>query len=867
LGTSVTPWDVPVPAVRKPITVTAESLSVELRRALVRVARVPRLLVASDYDGTLAPIVADPERARPLPESVGALRVLAGLHETTAAVISGRALRDLATLSRLPSEVHLVGSHGSEFDVGFVHALDQTARGLHRKLESVLEAIVDGATGTGLEVKPASIAVHVRRAEPDIAERVLTAVRSGPAGWEGVSVTEGKSVIELAVVATDKGHALDVLRHEASASAAVFVGDDVTDERAFVRLAGPDVGIKVGTGPSAAGFRVPDPEAVATVLALLVEERRAWLYGESAPPIERLSMLANETSVALVSPDARLNWLCHPEPDSAAVFAELVGGAGAGHFSVKPARGGLPLSQRYVPGTMTVETRFSQVVVTDYLAHGSPAHRTDLVRVLSGSTPVLASFAPRPEFGQVGVRLRAEPGGLRVVGTGDPIVLLSPGVTWEITGDGMHETATATIDLVSGEPVVLELRCGTTDLSPAPEEELVRRSAAEGAWSRWVQTLRLPGVAREMVARSALTLRGLCHEETGGIMAAATTSLPEEIGGVRNWDYRYCWLRDGSLTARALVSLGSVAEAEGYLRWMHGVLASLPGPEYLHPLYTLAGTTLGPEAVLDTLPGYAGSRPVRVGNLANQQVQLDVFGPVVDLVVELSNVRGKLTDDDWRMVGAMVRAVAARWHEPDHGIWEERHTPRHHVYSKVQCWVTVDRALKLAERWGRVADPAWPELRDRIAADVLTRGWHGQACGGIGAFTTAYDGLDLDAASLHVGLSGLVDPTDERFAATVTAIEAELRSGSTVYRYHRDDGLPGVEGGFHLCAAWMIEAYLLTGRRTEAEELFDQLVDAAGPTGLLPEEYDPIAERSLGNHPQAYSHLGLIRCAQLLELE
>ena len=851
--------------VRKPTTVTAESLSVELRRALVRVARVPRLLVASDYDGTLAPIVADPEKARPLPESVRALRVLAGLHETTAAVISGRALRDLATLSRLPAEVHLVGSHGSEFDVGFVHALDASARGLHRRLETVLEDIVDGATGAGLEIKPASIAVHVRRAEPEIAERVLTAVRSGPAGWDGVSVTEGKSVIELAVVATDKGHALDVLRHEAGASAAVFVGDDVTDERAFVRLAGPDVGIKVGTGTSSAGFRVSDPDAVATVLALLVEERRAWLYGESAAPIERLSMLANETSVALVSPDARLNWLCHPGPDSAAVFAELVGGAGAGHFSVRPLRGGLPLGQRYVPGTMTVETRFSQVVVTDYLVHGLPAHRTDVVRVLSGSTPVEVSFAPRPEFGQVGVRLRAEPDGLRVVGTGDPIALWSPGVSWQITSDGMHETATATVELTAGQPVVLELRCGTTDLSASPTDEVVRRAAAEGSWSRWVSTLRLPGVARDMVARSALTLRGLCHEETGGIMAAATTSLPEEIGGVRNWDYRYCWLRDGALTAHALVSLGSVTEAEGYLRWLHGVLTSLPGPEYLHPLYTLGGITLGPEAVLDTLPGYAGSRPVRVGNLANQQVQLDVFGPVVDLVSGLSTVRGKLTDDDWRMVGAMVRAVAARWHEPDHGIWEERHAPRHHVYSKVQCWVTVDRALKLADRWGRVPSPKWAGLRDRIATDVLTNGWHPQACGGIGAFTTAYDGLDLDAASLHVGLSGLIDPSDERFAATVTSIEAELRSGSTVYRYHRDDGLPGVEGGFHLCAAWMIEAYLLVGRRTEAEELFEQMVDAAGPTGLLPEEYDPIAERSLGNHPQAYSHLGLIRCAQLLD--
>lgn len=308
------------------------------------------MLVASDYDGTLAPIVADPEAARALPESVGALRVLAGLHETTAAVISGRALRDLATLSRLPAEVHLVGSHGSEFDVGFVHALDERARGLHRRLQGELEGLVEGAVGVGLEVKPASIAVHVRRADAGTAERVLAAVRSGPAVWEGVSVTEGKAVIELAVIATDKGHALDVLRHQAGASAAVFVGDDVTDERAFARLAGPDVGIKVGSGGSAAQFRVADPAAVATVLAFLVEERRAWLYGESAPPIERLSMVAGETAVALVTPDARLSWLCHPGPDAAAVFADLLGGAGAGFFGVKPERNGLPLGQTLCAG-------------------------------------------------------------------------------------------------------------------------------------------------------------------------------------------------------------------------------------------------------------------------------------------------------------------------------------------------------------------------------------------------------------------------------------------------------------------------------------------------------------------------------------
>ncbi|WP_459718827.1 trehalose-phosphatase [Actinophytocola sp. KF-1] len=839
---------------------TAEALPAELRRAIVQIARTPRLLVACDYDGTLAPIVENPDEARPMTESVGALRSLAGLHETTTAVISGRALRDLATLSRLPAEVHLVGSHGSEFDIGFVHALDDQAKALHRRLETELERITDDTAGVQLEIKPASIAVHTRRAEPDVAERVNEQVRQGPCTWDGVQVTEGKAVIELAVVQTDKGRALDVLRHQVGATAAVFVGDDVTDEKAFARLSGPDLGVKVGDGETLAGFRISDPVQVGMVLAFLLEERRNWLYGEQAPPIERLTMLASERSVALLTPDARLTWLCHPEPDSAAVFADLLGGPSAGHFSITPERGGLPLGQRYLPGTMTVETRWSGLLVTDYLDHYVYAHRTDLVRVISGTVPTVIEFAPRPEFAQVQVRLIPSPDGLRVLGTSDPVSLRAPGVTWEITSDGMHDTARAVVTPTADTPIVLELRCGTNDLDPhdVPEEE--RRARAAAYWSEWLDGLTLPPVEKDLVARSALTLRGLCHSETGAIMAAATTSLPEEIGGIRNWDYRYCWLRDGAMTAKALVSVGSTAEAEKFLGWLHGVLATLPGPELLHPLYTIAGTTLPAEAVIDTLPGYAGSRPVRVGNLANQQVQLDVFGPVVDLVAALSEARGKLTDDDWRMVNAMAEAVARRWHEPDHGIWEERHRPRHHVYSKVMCWLTIDRAVKLAEEYGREIDPSWPGLRDEIAHDVLTKGWNDE----VRSFTTAYDGTDLDAATLLIGMVGLLDPTDERFHATVTATEAELRSGSTVYRYHRDDGLPGDEGGFHLCAAWMIEAYLLTGRRTEAEDLFAQIVDAAGPTGLLPEEYDPIAERSLGNHPQAYSHLGLIRCAQLL---
>ena len=847
---------------------SADDLSPELRRALSTIARTPRLLVASDYDGTIAPIVSDPSKAFPHAESVFALRALAGLSGTTAAVISGRALRDLAALSRLPVEVQLVGSHGSEFDVGFVHAIDNDAKQLLDELVTEFHAIAATHEGVTVEHKPASAALHVRNATPEVARQALKKARQGPASWVGVQVTEGKSVIELAVIVTDKGEALDILRHQESASAAIFFGDDVTDEKAFARLHGPDIGIKVGEGDSGAQFRVDSTEDVSTALAFLLEQRRNWLSGASAPPIERLTMLASPRSVALVTPDGTITWMCHPEPDSGAVFAHLLGGPEAGHFSVGPQRSALPLSQRYVDGTMTVETRWASLQVTDYLPHDVSLDRTDLTRIITGDAKAIVSFAPRPEFGQVPVQLEQETFGLRVFGPNDPLVLRSPGVEWEIKSDGVHQSATAVVDPSEG-PVVLELRCGTWDLAPSTNDEADRRKLAEAYWSEWAASLTLPPIKPDLMRRSALTLRGLVHAPSGSILAAATTSLPEDVGGVRNWDYRYCWLRDAALTASALVSVGSLQEAEEYLAWVHEVLETLPGPERLHPLYTIYGSGLPPEAVIDALPGYAGSRPVRVGNAANMQVQLDVFGPIVDLISTLAHAREAtgisdpavaLPDVDWELVCAMVSAVQRRWREPDHGIWEIRGAPRHHVYSKVMGWVTIDRALTLAQQFGRPLDPAWSELRNTIADEVVNKGWNDE----VQSFTAAYDGTDLDAATLHIGLSGLIDPADPRFAATVVATEAELRSGSTVYRYHHDDGLPGGEGGFHLCAAWLVEAYLLIGKRSDAEALFDQLVKVAGPTGLLSEEYDPVAEKSLGNHPQAYSHLGLIRCAQLL---
>jgi trehalose 6-phosphate phosphatase len=844
--------------------VSAQDLPRELRRALTSVARVPRLLVAADFDGTIAPIVDRPDDARPLPESATALRALAGLPSTTSALISGRALRDLATLSRMPAEVHLVGSHGSEFDAGFVHAVDDAAKALLRTIKDALSAIAAEYPGVTIELKPASVALHVRNATPDDAQTALEKAHSAAQSWDA-QITEGKAVLEFAVISTDKGQALDILRHREGASAAVFIGDDVTDEKAFRRLHGPDIGIKVGPGETLADYRVESPAQVAEALAYILEERRTWLLGGFATPIERLTMLSNSRTVALLTPEADLVWMCHPYGDSAAVFSRLLAGEEAGHFAVGPQRDALPLSQRYVDGTMTVETSWASLMVTDYLSHDVGPGRTDLIRVISGEAKAVVTFAPRPEFAQAPVRLEVTDEGIQVFATNEPMVLRAPGVHWDVVTDGIHETAYAVIDPSSG-PVTLELRCGTEDLSESPVDEDSRRRRAESHWRSWVDRLNLPSRKPGLMKRSALTLRGLVHADTGAIMAAGTTSLPEEIGGVRNWDYRFCWIRDAALTASALVSLGSTAEAEGYLSWLHAVIERMHGPERLQPLYTLKGLQLPPEAVIDSLPGYAGSRPVRVGNAASAQVQLDVFGPVVQLIWDLTHRRKQhgaadpLTDADWNLISDMVFAVASRWVEPDHGIWEIRGNPRHHVYSKVMCWVTVDRAVKLAAEFGRAAPPGWATLRDVISAQVRDKGWSDE----VRSYTAAYDGIDLDAATLHIGLSGLIDPSDDRFAATVVATEAELRSGATVYRYHRDDGLPGTEGGFHLCAAWLVEAYLLTGQRSQAEALFDRLVTAAGPTGLLSEEFDPVAERALGNHPQAYSHLGLLRCGQLL---
>lgn len=834
----------------------------EVDARLRELARVPVLLVACDYDGTLAPIIDNPDEARPLRESVAALRQLAAMPDTHVAVISGRALRDLAALSRLPEEIHLVGSHGTEFDVGFADDLSPEQRDLRDRVLGELNDIARRDHGFIVEPKPAGVAFHYRKAEPEIAAIAVEDVLSGPGSRDGVHVKTGKMVVELSVLDLNKGDALDRLRTDVSAEAVIFAGDDVTDEDAFARLTGPDLGLKVGPGPTLARARLHDPQSVAQMLALVAERRRAWLMGEHDLAIERHSLLSDQRTVALVTSDASVNWMCHPRADSPAVFAGLLGGARAGHFSISRHDDSPPISHRYLDGTMVVETRWSDVTVTDYLdcSRGRPfksAGRTTLIRVIEGTGKIDIEFAPRLDFGRAPTGLHVIHDGLEITGAAETMMLTAPGVSWDIVDDGPHQTAVAHVQL-DGAPLELMLRLGVPGRFGWSETaEADRREATEQYWRDWTENLTLPSTAAEEVERSALVIKALCHQPSGAILAAATTSLPEVMGGVRNWDYRYCWPRDASMSAAALLALGSSQEACHLLDWILDRVEHLPGPEQLRPVYPLVGDEALPEAVLPELAGYAGSRPVRIGNAAEHQVQLDVFGPVVDLAWRLCEAQVTLTDQHWEVVKAVVGAVASRWHEPDHGIWEERRPPRHHVHSKVMCWMAVDRAIKIAERIDPELASYWSPLRHQIAADVILNGWNEQRR----SYTTAYGSTDLDASLLWIGLSGLLPPDDSRFVSTLKAVESELRDGQTVYRYRHDDGLPGVEGGFLICASWLIEAYVLIGQLDDARALFDRYLDLCGPTGLLPEQYDPASERLLGNHPQAYSHLGLINAA------
>ncbi len=826
---------------------------IDIVTAINELACAATLLVATDYDGTIAPIVDDPSAAAPNREAVAALRTLAGFPETFVAVISGRELRELSLMSRLPAEIYLVGSHGSEFDVDFADELSPDLIARRDEMTAALTNLAALHPGAHVEPKPSGCAFHYRHVDPDHQPTAVAEARRLLAGFD-VLVRDGKMVLDATFVDANKGDALRRLRHELGASTVLFIGDDTTDEDAFVQLSDGDLGIKVGDGVTHAQTRVANTDDVAQLLARLVVQRRHWLRGDAATPIQFHSLLSDRTNVALVSPDARVTWLCQPRPDGPALFAELLGGPPGGYFSVRPASGSNALRQRYVGNSMAVETTFPNLRIVDLLERIGDA--SELVRMIDGSTPAIVEFAPRPDFGRMPFDLRLHDHGVELIAGSDTLLLVGPECGWEIDR-GHRPIARATVDPSNG-PLTFRLRLNASAEigPPIDHDERFRNHLAE--WDEWVTALHLPARRQALLARSALTLRALCHEPTGAILAAATTSLPESIGGPRNWDYRYCWLRDAAMTASTLIAVGSNDETVALLDWIATIIERV-GIERLRPLYAVDGSEIPPEGIIESVSGYADSRPVRIGNAAEFQTQLDVLGHVVELVALAA--RHGLTHERWtHIVDECMGQIERRWHEPDHGIWEIRDLPRHHVYSKVRCWAAVVAALELNAHGDDRADQ-WRMLRDEIATDVELGAWKPTR----NAFGAAYDGSDLDAASLHVGLSGMIPADDPRFMSTIDAVEHDLRHRATVLRYDRDDGLPGFEGGFHLCALWLVQAFAITGRIDEAIELWEGIADLAGPTGLLSEQYDPDGHRALGNFPQAYSHLGLIDAAFVIE--
>lgn len=838
----------------------------ELNAALDQIARAPLLLVASDYDGTLAPIVSDPSLAEPNHDSMVALKALVAMPQTHVAVISGRALKDLSHRFSDNEDTHLVGSHGSEFDAGFIVPIPPEADELVHRLKTELRKLSAQLPGATIEEKPAALAFHYRNVDDAAAEPVLGQIFAGPATWKGVYVRHGKKVVELSVIETDKGVALQRIRQRLGARQVLYLGDDITDEDVFAMLSGPDVSIKVGPGETKAKFRIDDTHQAARVLARVAERRASWLAGSESVPIDRHALLSDQRTAALVNPGGRIVWLCLPRLDSSALFAELLGGPVAGFFEVRPALESRQLRQQYVGDSFILRTDWPGIRLIDYLdcAGGRAfqrAGRSDLIRVIEGFGRVRITFAPRLDYGRVETHLRKTETGLEIEGALDSCVLVAPGIEWEILTEGPHHTAVANVEL-TGAPVVLELRYGTANQAPDNNPEPMRRQQTEKFWSGWAVKLKLPEVARDLVRRSALVLKALCYGPTGAIAAAATTSLPEHAGGVRNWDYRFCWPRDAAMAASALIRLGMNGPAVRLLDWLLGIMERGEPGSFIRPVYTLTGGHLGTEAEVAELAGYLGSRPVRVGNAAAHQIQLDVLGPVAELLALLAQRGAALSSEHWQLAVSMVEAVAQRWQDMDHGIWEVRRARQHHVHSKVMCWQTVDRALQVASYLGRPR-PDWLELRRTIAEDVLTRGYNEKRK----MFCAAYDSDEADAATLAVGLSGLLPPYDERFVNTVRGVEKELRQGSTVYRYFYEDGLPGSEGGFHLCTTWLIEAYALMGRWNKAQMLFDRFISMVETPYFLSEEYDPVLRQALGNYPQAYSHIGLINAALCLDAQ
>jgi alpha,alpha-trehalase len=598
--------------------------------------------------------------------------------------------------------------------------------------------------------------------------------------------------------------------------------------------------------------------------------------GNEFQPIAAYGLLADCNSAALVDRDGSVSWLCLPRYDSPAVFARILDPE-AGHWVIRPT-GSYRSERRYVPGTLVIETTFAtdsgSVKLVDAMVFADGQRHHDLgrdaphlllrlVEGLAGEVELQMQLAPRPEYGLVTPLFRKTAGGGRTFG-GPNQVVVTAGVATAIEDSTMHATFTASPGAQIGFALQWAPPEGPVPEPFPPDEVAARIEDTVAGWRSWEAEHDVyEGPHRELVRLSSRVLKGLTYRPTGAIVAAPTTSLPETVGGERNWDYRFAWIRDASLTLEALYIGACSDEAEDFVSFMTSSAGGRASERSLQIMYGIAGEHDLTERELPHLRGWRDSAPVRVGNGAWGQTQLDVYGELLNSLFRYREQLGELHPEIQRFVADLANTAARRWRETDAGMWEMRGEPRHHLSSKVLCWVALDRAVSLASQLGMHADiEGWTAERDQIREAVLSRGWSE----GRQAYAQSFDSDELDAAALLMPILGVLPATDERMRSTIDAIAADLTEDGLVLRYRNEqglnaDGLTGEEGTFVICSFWLVCALAKAGEIERAEALFEQLTGYANDLGLLAEEVDTASGELLGNFPQAFSHIGLITAA------
>jgi GH15 family glucan-1,4-alpha-glucosidase len=614
-------------------------------------------------------------------------------------------------------------------------------------------------------------------------------------------------------------------------------------------------------GPDASATRPPAGRA-------LSEPSRAGV----PPSLYDYGLIGNERTAALVSHDGSVDWACFPRFDSPSVFGRLLDRAAGGFHRIAP-EGRYASHQQYIGGTNLLSTLFEirggvLLGLTDFMPVGPSVSADEgeprIVRRLvarGGPIPARITADVRLNYALEPAEWELRDQVALARGPSGQVALTAPW-PWQLD----HGVAVASGTVAPGQPLFAQVRWGEpppADPSPAkllavtdaywrawvsPEDAPLRRVAAR--WHPWVE-------------RSELVLKLLSYGTTGVFVAAPTTSLPEWPGGSRNWDYRYVWIRDAAFTAQVFLLLGHVVEARAYVGWAFDRVAALGENDEVPTIYSVDGARPPPERDYDHLEGYLGSKPIRVGNAAAGQRQLDVYGEILDSALLLEHVDPAFVRDRWATIEWLAQRTTELWSEPDRGIWEFRGQPSHFVHSKLMCWVALDRSIQLAHAFGRTEKvDRWKRVADEIRGAILSRGYDDQR----ETFVQAFDRPVLDASSLRIPITGFLPPTDPRVLRTIAALEKDLGQGPFLRRYDGDDGQSGPEGSFLLCAFWLVESLARCGQADRALTNWRALLDSAGPLLLFSEEYDPVASMPLGNYPQAFTHIGVLRAALALGL-